>query len=385
MTAPLDSRSGKIGGPLDTVTLPVGKSSSTEMLSEAAFLRMLALERKRSERSHRRFVLMLLHVVKIQAYARSGATAQGILDALCESTRETDIKGWYDKSVTIGVIFTEIGDAAKKTVVQALSNKVRKALRDYLGGQELADSDLSFHVYPEELETQNPTLPVDRMLYPDLKQNSPVKNCSLALKRTMDIAGSLLGLLLCSPIFFAIAFLVKLTSSGPVLFRQQRIGRYGRPFTFLKFRSMHVNNDHTIHRNYVTEFISARNKTAPAGPVTYKLTGDPRVTRIGRFLRRTSLDELPQFLNVLTGDMSLVGPRPPISYELAAYEPWHRNRILLVKPGITGLWQVAGRSRVTFDEMVRLDLRYATSGSFWLDLAILVRTPRAVITGQGAY
>jgi lipopolysaccharide/colanic/teichoic acid biosynthesis glycosyltransferase len=119
--------------------------------------------------------------------------------------------------------------------------------------------------------------------------------------------------------------------------------------------------------------------------VGYKLTGDRRITRIGRILRRTSLDELPQLINVLKGDMSLVGPRPPISYEFAAYEPWHKNRLLAVKPGITGLWQVAGRSRVTFDEMVRLDLRYATSWSLWLDLVILAQTPRAVVTGQGAY
>ena len=117
----------------------------------------------------------------------------------------------------------------------------------------------------------------------------------------------------------------------------------------------------------------------------YKLTNDPRITNVGRFLRRTSLDELPQLFNVLTGQMSLVGPRPPIPYEFAAYASWHKNRLIMVKPGITGLWQVAGRSRVTFDEMVRLDLRYAASWTPLLDLVILLQTPRAVITGQGAY
>jgi lipopolysaccharide/colanic/teichoic acid biosynthesis glycosyltransferase len=117
----------------------------------------------------------------------------------------------------------------------------------------------------------------------------------------------------------------------------------------------------------------------------YKLTSDKRITRLGKFLRRTSLDELPQFINVLRGDMSLVGPRPPIPYELAAYQTWHRRRLLEVKPGITGLWQVTGRSTVDFDEMVRLDLRYATSWTPWLDLRILIRTPAAVIKGSGAY
>jgi lipopolysaccharide/colanic/teichoic acid biosynthesis glycosyltransferase len=117
----------------------------------------------------------------------------------------------------------------------------------------------------------------------------------------------------------------------------------------------------------------------------YKITNDKRITPIGKFLRRTSLDELPQFLNVLWGDMSLVGPRPPIPYELAAYQTWHRRRLLDVKPGITGLWQVTGRSTVKFDEMVRLDLRYATSWTPWLDLRILLQTPLAVIKGSGAY
>jgi len=137
----------------------------------------------------------------------------------------------------------------------------------------------------------------------------------------------------------------------------------------------------------VTKLISekAAARSGEDGTKIYKLTNDKRVTKVGMFLRRTSLDELPQFLNVLMGDMSLVGPRPPIPYELAAYQTWHRRRLLEVKPGITGLWQVAGRSRVDFDQMVRLDLRYATSWTPWLDLKILMRTPLAVIRGSGAY
>jgi lipopolysaccharide/colanic/teichoic acid biosynthesis glycosyltransferase len=151
---------------------------------------------------------------------------------------------------------------------------------------------------------------------------------------------------------------------------------------------MYVNSDHGVHERYVTWFISANTRQMVSGPreaVTYKLTRDSRITKIGRFLRRTSLDELPQLFNVLKGDMSLVGPRPPISYEIAAYRPWHKNRLIVVKPGITGMWQVGGRSRVTFDEMVRLDLKYAASWSLWLDITILLQTPWAVISGQGAY
>ena len=151
---------------------------------------------------------------------------------------------------------------------------------------------------------------------------------------------------------------------------------------------MQVNNDHSVHKEFITKFIASEASKQNAkgnGEGVFKLTNDKRITRVGRFLRRTSLDELPQFLNVLKGDMSLVGPRPPIPYELAAYQTWHRRRLLEVKPGITGLWQVSGRSRVSFDDMVRLDLRYATSWSPSLDFTILMRTPLAVIKGEGAH
>jgi lipopolysaccharide/colanic/teichoic acid biosynthesis glycosyltransferase len=150
---------------------------------------------------------------------------------------------------------------------------------------------------------------------------------------------------------------------------------------------MYVNCDHSVHKAFVTEFITGqaeREMSNTNGERIYKLSNDTRVTRVGKFLRKTSLDELPQFLNVFKGEMSRGGPRPPIPYELAAYQTWHRRRVLEVKPGITGLWQVNGRSRVKFDEMVRLDLRYASSWSPWLDAKILMCTPMAVIKGTGA-
>jgi lipopolysaccharide/colanic/teichoic acid biosynthesis glycosyltransferase len=189
------------------------------------------------------------------------------------------------------------------------------------------------------------------------------------------------------PVFVLIAAAVKLTSRGPILFRQQRVGQYGRAFGFLKFRSMYVNNNDAAHREYVKRLIASREGggAAASGPASFKMVDDPRITPLGRFLRKTSLDELPQFLNVLKGEMSLVGPRPPVPYEVECYRLWHRSRLLAAKPGITGLWQVMGRSRVTFDDMVRMDLRYATSWSIWLDLKILVQTPHAVIAGTGAF
>jgi lipopolysaccharide/colanic/teichoic acid biosynthesis glycosyltransferase len=208
------------------------------------------------------------------------------------------------------------------------------------------------------------------------------------VKRIIDIAGSALALILCSPLFVAIALAIKVSSKGSVLFRQQRIGQYGKLFTFLKFRSMYVNNDDFVHQKFVTELISSESKDKSPGKDgdgVYKLKDDKRITGVGRFLRRTSLDELPQLFNVLQGEMSLVGPRPAIPYELAAYQTWHRRRVLETKPGITGVWQVTGRSRVKFDEMVRMDLRYALAWSPWLDVKILLRTPFAVIRGSGAY
>jgi lipopolysaccharide/colanic/teichoic acid biosynthesis glycosyltransferase len=218
---------------------------------------------------------------------------------------------------------------------------------------------------------------------------SPDKGrCSLLrIKQAMDIVGSALMLILCTPLFLMIGLAIKTSSKGPVFFRQQRVGQYGQSFTFLKFRSMHTDNDDSVHKEYAAKLIAGNAESEQSnggGERIFKLTNDKRVTRVGKFLRRTSLDELPQLVNVLKGDMSLVGPRPALPYELAAYQTWHRRRVLQVKPGITGLWQVTGRSSVKFDEMVRLDLRYATSWSPWLDFKILMRTPRAVIGGAGA-
>lgn len=203
------------------------------------------------------------------------------------------------------------------------------------------------------------------------------------LKRIMDVVGASLGLLLFSPLIFLICVLIKITSRGPILFKQKRIGQFGKPFTFLKFRSMKDGCDHEIHQRYVEKLIKGQDETANLGtednPI-YKLQFDPRVTAIGHFLRKTSLDEIPQFINVLIGDMSLVGPRPPILYEVENYKSWHLRRILETKPGITGFWQIYGRSKTTFDEMVRLDLQYVDKQSIALDTKITMKTIKAILT-----
>ena len=186
--------------------------------------------------------------------------------------------------------------------------------------------------------------------------------------------------------FLFVSALVKLTSKGPVFFQQQRVGEDGRPFTMLKFRTMHVNADPQDSSAVRRAFHPVQRNVCECGRtnVVFKIVDDPRVTPLGHFLRRSSLDEFPQFWNVLRGEMSLVGPRPPLPYEVARYKRWHRRRVLEAKPGITGLWQVTGRSRTTFDEMVRLDLRYAKNYSVWTDLKILLATPRAVMSRERA-
>ena len=200
-------------------------------------------------------------------------------------------------------------------------------------------------------------------------------------RRTLDIAVAAVVLLLMAPVIAVVALTVRLSSPGPVFFRQRRLGRSMRPFTVLKFRTMRANADSALHRDYVRSLIGT---DAPENPPDnlYKLVVDPRVTKVGRFLRSWSLDEVPQLWNVLRGEMSLVGPRPVIEYEVEQYPDWYLRRFA-VKPGLTGLWQVSGRNERTYEEMVRFDVEYAERRSLWMDLRILARTAIVVMRRQG--
>jgi exopolysaccharide biosynthesis polyprenyl glycosylphosphotransferase len=330
---------------------------------------------------------MLVHAGELFQAEGGGAILDAITRALSMSTRETDLHGWYKKDMAVGVIFTEIGSGSMTSILSALYLRVCTALRNNLNPEQMNVIHVSFHVFPDDLDLENGGRPADITLYPDLCPQGTAAKASQSVKRVMDIIGSLAALVLLSPLLVIVAVVIKLTSKGPILLKQQRLGQYGVPFGFLKFRSMYFQSDAKIHQDYVRQFISGNQDQAHLGghSKVYKIKDDPRVTPVGRFLRKTSLDELPQFFNVLKGEMSLVGPRPPIPYEVEAYERWHRRRFLEVKPGITGLWQVEGRSRVKFDEMVRLDLKYAKTWSPWLDIKILLRTPTAVLRGDGAY
>lgn len=374
---------GRQGRPINLVDPLSEPAIERKALDEESFRRVIAIERKRTERSKSPFVLMLMEVAN-QETAKAAPALETVMSVLLSSSRDTDLVGWYKSRTTIGAVFTGLVAGDKSAILMTILSRATNTLREELSFEQFSKISISLHYYPDDWDENGPGRPSNPALYPDLSKEANSKQPLLILKRTTDIIGSLILIALCLPFCILIAMAIKATSKGPILFRQMRVGQHGKQFLFLKFRSMYVNNDHNVHREYVTKLIN-KETSEKQGSAVYKLTSDKRITPIGRFLRKTSLDELPQFINVVCGDMSLVGPRPPIPYELAQYQTWHRRRLLEVKPGITGLWQVTGRSSVDFDSMVRLDLKYATSWSPWLDLKILLRTPLAVIRGSGAF
>ena len=357
-------------------------------LQEETFHNMLTLERRRAERSRKPFVLMLIESIESIGADESNRFMSQVTSVLVKSTRETDLVGWYKKGTCLGLIFTEINLEFETPITELLRTKVLSALQNEVGVDVDYKLVITAHLYPENRVSGGDEQGVDMRLYPDIAEKNANRGIAQVVKRIIDILGSGALLLLFGPFLAAIAIAIKLTSKGPVIFRQERVGKFGSRFKCLKFRTMHTNNDSKIHQEFIQQFIAGqggREKAEAGKTAVYKITNDPRVTAVGRFLRKTSLDEFPQFFNVLRGEMSLVGPRPPVPYEFKVYDTWHRRRVLEVRPGVTGLWQVSGRSRMCFDDMVRLDLRYSQSWSLGLDIKILLATPRAVLGGEGAY
>lgn len=360
------------------------------LVAQETFHTMLTLERRRAERSRKPFVLMLIDAHGLPEGRKSQNLLRELPSVISNSTRETDVVGWYKQNSILGVIFTEVSMEGTQHITEVLSSKMTEVLREEFGRELLSNLIVTVHLFPEAWNPQEPERIADIKLYPDVSRKNSTRRLPLAVKRAIDVLGSAALLVLLSPILLLIVIAIKLTSKGPVIFEQERLGQLGTRFKCLKFRTMYINNDPKIHQEYVQRFIAGQTETGEkngdgATSVVYKITSDPRVTPVGRILRKLSLDELPQFWNVLRGEMSLVGPRPPVPYEFEVYDIWHRRRVLELKPGVTGLWQVCGRSRTRFEEMVRLDLKYSQSWSLWLDIKILAATPRAVFTGDGAY
>jgi lipopolysaccharide/colanic/teichoic acid biosynthesis glycosyltransferase len=367
---------------------PAGRprDANSRVLAEDVFSYFLVTERGRSDRSNRPFVLLSVKAKDGRDLVSSTA-GQAAIEALLATTRETDVLGWVEWPRVIGVIFSEFGAAGPTDAVEAIRTRVFGELARRLDAGAPGYFSLDFRVYPEpgHGDSNSDSGSVDPIFHPDLASTEKKRRLSDWIKRAIDVVASGMLLVALAPLLLVVAAVVRLTSPGPILFRQLRLGKMGKPFRMLKFRTMHVGAGENTHYEFISRFIRESGRIQTTGnDQVFKLVNDPRITPVGRILRKTSIDELPQLWNVLIGEMSLVGPRPPLPYEVRQYAPWHRRRLLEAKPGITGLWQVTGRSRTTFDEMVRLDLRYARTRSLWTDLRILLRTPGAVAGGKGA-
>ena len=352
---------------------PARVRAGDPILGESTFKDALVRERKRADRFDMPFAVLVVDRTDAGAEASPWAS---ILRAVSAVKRDVDAVGWLERGAVLGLL---LPDATQKSAAKVM-HQLRREIAKRLGDRAL--SAVSVRAYGHRVGSGPEGValpPVDLLVDAFVPQRKhPGRDVA---KRGLDIAGSLGLLALFSPALLVIWGVVKRTSPGPVLHRQVRIGRRGEPFTMYKFRTMNVNAGHGVHQDYMTWFIQSSGRTPRTGDEVFKLTNDPRITPPGRFLRRASLDELPQFWNVLRGDMSLVGPRPPLPFEVEKYQPWHRRRVLEAKPGITGAWQVKGRSRTTFDEMVRMDLEYARTHSLWTDIKILAATPRAMFKG----
>lgn len=356
-------------------------TANRQIESQERFLIRVAQEWRRAERSSRPALLILF-----DGLDKTRASQDDILRLLDSTFRETDVLGWYKTDETLGVICLELGKCGVQEARAAILSKIDSRM---LGSVKRIASGImvAAHVLPpytDDCAAKGEDSEIAEALWRNISTEDWGTRTT---KRLLDIAGSVLLLTALLPILVVIACCVKLTSRGPVLFRQIRAGIRGRTFGFYKFRTMQVNKDDGLHQDYVKKFIkgNAEKHLDERGEAVYKLTHDPRVTRFGRFLRRTSLDELPQLWNVLRGDMTLVGPRPPLPYEVECYDLWHRRRVFALKPGLTGLWQVRGRSRCSFDEMIRLDLQHGKPNSLSLYFRVLLETPRAVVHGSGAH
>ena len=347
--------------------------SSEKTIYDSYFFEKLRIEKLRAQRSKSTLSIILLALEK--ETDSESINIRKVLDVIRKKTRDTDISGFINHK-TIGVLLPDTDEKGAKELCKKLVN-------------ENPQFSATTSCYPDHIfESLEKIGSIQPDAHPfELKDSMDNVWFKFLLKRVVDIVGSIIGILLLAPVMLMTALIIKVTSPGPVIFSQIRLGKKGIPFKFYKFRSMHVNMDDKIHREYIQNFINghlARINQGDTEQPFYKMKADPRITRIGRFIRKTSIDEIPQFFNVLKGDMSLVGPRPPLSYEAEKYQSWHLRRIVDMKPGITGLWQVEGRSFTEWDDSVRLDIRYIQNWSLIMDLKILFRTIGIVLRCRGA-
>ena len=363
-------------GPTSVARLEAGGyASRADPLSRNPFLNQLRLEKRRVDRSKAPLSMVLYRYDgKHEAMLSDART---LVRLLRSNKRETDILGQLDNGV-IAILLLDTSREGTHRFMQKVESQAGALPFSSVGEtypNHLFETVLRGGEYPLEFHSFV------------LDESAGPTKIGLFAKRIFDIVVSASLIVLALPLMVVVGAAIAVTSPGPVIFRQKRLGKGCAPFIFYKFRSMSLNVDDSIHREFVTTLIKGGheeiNQQDAVKPL-YKIKSDPRLTPIGGFLRKSSLDELPQLFNVLKGDMSLVGPRPPLTYEAEKYQSWHLRRILEIKPGITGLWQVEGRSKVSFDEMVRMDLRYTRDWSLMLDLKILTKTVGVVLRRDGA-
>ena len=354
------------------------------LLSRADLHRILMKERARSDRSGQTLYWLL---VKLEKCELAGRDLERLAEILVNRARQTDVIGRFDQNALCAILPETKYKGVQQFIFDLLSLAVKNDLvpsvRLYSYPEESISGYLehksSGDMYKEPLTALGlgrSSVPAGCRNQLDIREVKELLVLPMPWwKRVIDIAGALAGLVIASPILTVIALAVKATSHGPVLFIQPRAGLGGRRFHIYKFRTMHVDAE---KRKAMLGYLNEQD-----GPA-FKIRDDPRVTSLGRILRRLSLDELPQLFNVLKGDMSLVGPRPPTFEEVAEYRAWYTRR-LDVTPGITCIWQVYGRSRVSFEDWMRMDMQYIRQYSFWQDLRLLMATVPAVLMRRGAY
>ncbi len=349
----------------------IARFSQDDLLTRSCFLKQLRREERRANRFKSPLSIALFHFDSTKDSEFSNF--KGIFKFIRNVTRETDVFGYLGEGV-IGVLLPDTDEKGAQDFKERIHNRYKNLPFSIITGTY---PDRLFCDILTENQEQSDFYP---LFFDDARES---KRFEYFLKRCLDIVGAFVGILLLSPLMLITALAVKVNSPGPAIFKQIRLGKKGAPFVLYKFRSMRCNVDDKIHREYITHLIQGNHEEINQGdkekPV-YKMTSDSRITRVGKFIRKTSIDELPQLFNVLKGEMSLVGPRPPLSYEVEQYQSWHLRRILEMKPGITGLWQVYGRSATTFDDMVRSDIRYIRNWSLMLDIKILIKTVKSVLS-----
>ncbi len=370
--------------------LPSGHNYTKDLVAENKFGDLLKREKLRADRNGHGFSLVIFHIES----AKSNSSGLNCLTKIIkERARVTDTAGWLDEK-TIGCFLPDTSEAGAKklsdNILQKLDQEGKIFSRTIYSYPFINSSDRGQYsqsgsddtCVPRQSETKNTrTTNVENdkssaeslcRNFELLSKNFPVTRKIYFIKRIFDILMVLPVLIVTSPLILLTALFIKLTSKGPVLFKQKRVGFRGRLFTMYKFRTMEVTTDQTIHKKYVIGLVSNKKPMV-------KIDECQRLIPLGKIIRQLFIDELPQLFNVLQGNMSLVGPRPAIPYEVEAYNNWHMERLHAV-PGMTGFWQVSGKNRLTFDEMVRLDIKYANELSLWLDIKILLKTPLAIIS-----